>query len=93
DIDPAKVVRKARLQPGRMFLVDTSQGRIVDDHEIKTQLAAEHPYQQWLDEGVTRLADLPDRPHVHMSHDRVLIRQQIFGYTTEELSLLISPMA
>ncbi|WP_067858018.1 glutamate synthase large subunit [Nocardia shimofusensis] len=93
DIDPSKVVRKARLQPGRMFLVDTSQGRIVDDNEIKTQLAAEHPYQQWLDEGVTRLADLPDRPHVHMSHDRVLIRQQIFGYTNEELSLLISPMA
>jgi len=93
DIDPSKVVRKARLQPGRMFLVDTSQGRIVDDNEIKTRLAAEHPYQQWLDEGVTRLADLPDRPHVHMSHDRVLIRQQIFGYTNEELSLLISPMA
>lgn len=93
DIDPSKVVRKARLQPGRMFLVDTSQGRIVDDNEIKTALAAEQPYQQWLDEGVTRLADLPDRPHVHMSHDRVLIRQQIFGYTNEELSLLISPMA
>ncbi|HLS78577.1 MAG TPA: glutamate synthase large subunit [Nocardia sp.] len=93
DIDPSKVVRKARLQPGRMFLVDTSQGRIVDDNEIKTQLASEHPYQQWLDEGVTRLADLPDRPHVHMSHDRVLIRQQIFGYTNEELNILLAPMA
>ncbi|WP_054811621.1 glutamate synthase large subunit [Nocardia arizonensis] len=93
DIDPAKVVRKVRLQPGRMFLVDTSQGRIVGDEELKSRLAAEHPYQEWLDAGVTKLADLPDRPHVHMSHDRVLIRQQIFGYTTEELNLLLSPMA
>ncbi|WP_024801345.1 glutamate synthase large subunit [Nocardia sp. BMG51109] len=93
DIDPAKVVKKTRLQPGRMFLVDTSQGRIIDDDEIKTQLATENPYQEWLDEGPTKLSDLPDRPHVHMSHDRVLIRQQIFGYTTEELSLLVSPMA
>ncbi|MGQ4618286.1 glutamate synthase large subunit [Nocardia sp. R7R-8] len=93
DIDPSKVVRKARLQPGRMFLVDTAEGRIVGDEEVKSRLAAEHPYQEWLDAGVARLADLPDRPHVHMSHDRVLIRQQIFGYTTEELNLLISPMA
>ncbi|MGV9674441.1 glutamate synthase large subunit [Nocardia sp. NPDC003482] len=93
DIDPAKVVKKARLQPGRMFLVDTSQGRIVGDDEIKTQLATEFPYQEWLDNGPTKLGDLPDRPHVHMAHDRVKIRQQIFGYTTEELSLLISPMA
>ncbi|RJO77046.1 glutamate synthase large subunit [Nocardia panacis] len=93
DIDPSKVVRKARLQPGRMFLVDTAQGRIVTDDEIKSQLAAEQPYQEWLDGGVTKLADLPDRPHVHMSHDRVLIRQQIFGYTNEELNLLIAPMA
>ncbi|MET8796251.1 glutamate synthase large subunit [Nocardia sp. NPDC004568] len=93
DIDQSKVVRKIRLQPGRMFLVDTAQGRIVGDDEIKAQLAAEHPYREWLDEGIKHLSDLPDRPHVHMSHDRVLIRQQIFGYTTEELNLLISPMA
>ncbi|WP_280464014.1 glutamate synthase large subunit [Nocardia carnea] len=93
DIDQSKVVRKIRLQPGRMFLVDTAQGRIVDDEEIKAQLAAEHPYREWLDAGIKHLSDLPDRPHVHMSHDRVLIRQQIFGYTTEELNLLISPMA
>ncbi|MGV9663087.1 glutamate synthase large subunit [Nocardia niigatensis] len=93
DIDPAKVVYKKRLQPGHMFLVDTSQGRIISDDEVKSSLAAEFPYQQWLDEGPTKLSDLPDRPHVHMSHDRVLIRQQIFGYTTEELNLLVSPMA
>jgi glutamate synthase (NADPH/NADH) large chain len=93
DIDPAKVVQKLRLQPGRMFLVDTAQGRIVGNDEIKAQLAAAQPYQQWLDNGVIRLADLPDRPHVHMSHDRVLIRQQIFGYTNEELNILLAPMA
>ncbi|WP_336084656.1 glutamate synthase large subunit [Nocardia sp. SSK8] len=93
DIDPATVVQKIRLQPGKMFLVDTEQGRILTDAEIKGELAAAQPYQQWLDEGVSRLADLPDRPHVHMSHDRVLIRQQIFGYTTEDLNLLITPMA
>lgn len=93
DIDPARVVKKARLQPGRMFLVDTSQGRIIGDDEIKSELAASEPYQQWLDDGVIKLADLPDRPHVHMPHDRVRIRQQIFGYTTEDLNLLISPMA
>ncbi|WP_328389734.1 glutamate synthase large subunit [Nocardia sp. NBC_00416] len=93
DIDPSKVIRKIRLQPGRMFLVDTAQGRIVGDEEIKSRLAAEHPYREWLDEGIKHLSDLPDRPHIHMSHDRVLIRQQIFGYSLEELNLLISPMA
>lgn len=93
DIDPAKVVKKARLQPGRMFLVDTSQGRIIGDDEVKNELANEHPYQEWLDQGPVKLSDLPDRPHEHMSHDRVLIRQQIFGYTTEELNILLAPMA
>ncbi|MEU0542405.1 glutamate synthase large subunit [Nocardia sp. NPDC005978] len=93
DIDPATVVQKTRLKPGRMFLVDTAQGRIISDDEVKSQLASEHPYQEWLDNGHTKLSDLPDRPHVHMSHDRVLIRQQIFGYTTEELNILMSPMA
>lgn len=93
DIDPAKVIYKKRLQPGHMFLVDTSQGRIISDDEVIAQLASEHPYQEWLDNGPTKLSDLPDRPHEHMSHDRVLIRQQIFGYSIEELNLLMSPMA
>ncbi len=93
DIEPSKVVEKRRLQPGRMFLVDTAQGRIVENDEIKDGLAAEQPYQEWLDGGLQYLKDLPDRPHVHMTHDRVLIRQQIFGYTTEELNILLSPMA
>ncbi|MFZ2509821.1 MAG: glutamate synthase central domain-containing protein, partial [Gordonia sp. (in: high G+C Gram-positive bacteria)] len=93
DIDPADVVARLRLQPGKMFLVDTAQGRIVADEEIKDSLAAEHPYQQWLDENQLKLADLPARPHVHMNHDRVTHRQQLFGYTNEDLRLLIAPMA
>ncbi|WP_216892093.1 glutamate synthase large subunit [Nocardia alni] len=93
DIEPSKIVRKTRLQPGRMFLVDTSKGRIIGDEEIKTQLAGEHPYQEWLDDGPTKLSDLPDRAHEHMVHDRVKIRQQIFGYSIEDLNLLLSPMA
>ena len=54
DIDPAKIVRKGRLQPGRMFLIDTAQGRIVEDDEIKRTLAAQHPYAQWLEDGARR---------------------------------------
>src|SRR5690606_13025155 len=83
DVDPAKVVRKGRLQPGRMFLVDTAQGRIVDDEEIKAQLAAEHPYEQWLEEGLVELGDLLAREHVTYPHVSVLRRQQVFGYTHE----------
>ena len=93
DIDPARVVSKGRLRPGRMFLVDTAQGRIVDDDEIKSALAAERPYQQWLDDGLVELADLPDREHVVFSHSSVLRRQQVFGYTHEELKIIVAPMA
>ena len=93
DIDPAKVVRKGRLQPGRMFLIDTAQGRIVEDDEVKRSLAQEHPYQTWLDEGLVELDELPDREHVVFSRQSVLRRQQMFGYTHEELKVIISPMA
>ena len=93
DVDHADVVQKLRLQPGRMFLVDTKAGRIVDDEEIKDELAAEHPYQQWLDEGLLTLDDLKSRPHEHMPHHRVNLRQLVFGYTNEELNLLVAPMA
>ena len=93
DIDPAKVVSKGRLQPGRMFLIDTAEGRIVDDEEIKTTLAAEHPYGEWLDDGMVELTDLPEREHVVFSHDSVLRRQQMFGYTHEELKIIVAPMA
>ncbi len=93
DLDPATVVQRTRLQPGRMFLVDTAQGRIVSDDEIKAQLAAEHPYQEWLDNGLFPIDELPQGDYVKMPHHRVVARQQIFGYTYEELNLLVAPMA
>ncbi|MFE1768369.1 glutamate synthase large subunit [Streptomyces angustmyceticus] len=93
DIDPAKVVRKGRLQPGRMFLVDTAEGRIIEDDEIKAQLAAEQPYQEWLDSGLIELADLPEREHIVHTHASVTRRQQTFGYTEEELRVILAPMA
>jgi glutamate synthase (NADPH/NADH) large chain len=93
DVDPAKVVSKGRLQPGKMFLIDTREGRIVDDEEIKKQLAAEHPYAEWLERGMVELVDLPPREHTIFSHDSVLRRQQMFGYTHEELKIIVAPMA
>ncbi|GAA4743180.1 glutamate synthase large subunit [Gordonia alkaliphila] len=93
DIDPSEVVSRQRLQPGKMFLVDTAQGRIVGDEELKDGLAGEHPYQQWLDENQIHMADLPERPKVFMNHDRVAHRQQLFGYTNEDLRMLVAPMA
>ncbi|WP_078321780.1 glutamate synthase large subunit [Mycobacteroides chelonae] len=93
DLDPSTVVQRTRLQPGRMFLVDTTQGRIVSDEEVKAELAAAEPYQKWIDEGLVRLEQLPDRPHQHMPHNRIVLRQQVFGYTYEEINLLVAPMA
>ena len=87
------VIRKGRLQPGRMFLIDTEQGRIVEDEEIKSALADAHPYGEWLAQGVMHLEDFPERPHVTESHMDTVRAQQIFGYTTEELKVLIAPMA
>ncbi|WP_411114146.1 glutamate synthase large subunit [Streptomyces sp. 029-5] len=93
DIDPAKVVRKGRLQPGRMFLVDTAEHRIIEDDEIKASLAAEQPYQEWLESGEIELSDLPEREHIVHTHASVTRRQQTFGYTEEELRVLLAPMA
>ncbi len=93
DLDPAQVVAKGRLQPGRMFLVDTAAGRIVDDTEIKSGLAGEAPYDEWLTGGLMRLEDLPPREHIVYTHDSVARRQQTFGYTQEELKILLAPMA
>lgn len=93
EVDPAKVVRRGRLQPGRMFLVDTEAGRIIEDDEIKAQVASEAPYQQWLNEGLVHLEELPDREHVVHTHTSVQRRQQAFGYTEEELRILLKPMA
>ncbi|MCX4720276.1 glutamate synthase large subunit [Streptomyces virginiae] len=93
DIDPAKVVRKGRLQPGRMFLVDTAQKRIIEDDEIKNELAAAAPYAEWLETGEIELSDLPEREHIVHTHASVTRRQQTFGYTEEELRVILAPMA
>ena len=93
DIDPATVVRKGRLQPGKMFLVDTDDHRIIEDEEIKAELAEEHPYGEWLHAGLIHLDDVPDREHIVHTHASVTRRQQVFGYTEEELRILLTPMA
>ena len=93
DIAPSKILKKGRLQPGRMLLVDTAQGRIIEDSEIKESLAAEFPYAEWLANGQVELAKLADREHIVFSHDSVLRRQQMFGYTHEELKLILAPTA
>src|SRR5207244_5611470 len=81
------------LQPGKLFLVDTSLCRIVDDEEIKAALAAEHPYQQWCEQQLVHLSDLPDREHTVSTHQSVVRRQMTFGYTHEDLRLIVAPMA
>jgi len=93
DLEPSRVVRKGRLQPGKMFLVDTAHGRIVSDDEVKSSLAAEKPYADWLHAGLINLRALPEREHIVHTAASVARRQQTFGYTQEELRILISPMA
>ncbi|GAC1477768.1 MAG: glutamate synthase large subunit [Acidimicrobiales bacterium] len=93
DIPPEKVVAKGRLQPGRMFLVDTSQGRIIDDTELKASLAAEHPYGSWVGAGLVDLEDLPPRDMLTPQHGSVVTHQRVFGWTTEDLDVLVAPMA
>ena len=93
EADPARIVRKGRLQPGHMFLVDTRQGRIVEDGEIKAELAAAAPYSDWLHAGLIHLDALPEREHIVHTPQSVARRQQTFGYTEEELRLILTPMA
>ena len=107
DIDPATVVRKGRLQPGRVFLADTATGRIVEDEEVKAALAAEHPYEDWLHAGLVYLDDLPDMliclrfsgAITPKTADKaadgpdLAARQRTHGYTEEELRVILAPMA
>jgi glutamate synthase (ferredoxin) len=94
DVPPDRVLLKGRLQPGRMFLVDTEQGRIVADDEIKHSVASEQPYRQWLNKHMLELAAVPDAVHSsEPSHQTVLQRQQAFGYTFEDLRIVMAPMA
>jgi glutamate synthase domain-containing protein 2/glutamate synthase domain-containing protein 1/glutamate synthase domain-containing protein 3 len=94
DIPPENVLRKGRLQPGRMFLVDTEHGRIIEDEEIKRQVMGEQPYRAWLQQHLVTLADLPPAPELPVpDHDSLLQRQMAFGYTFEDQRLLMLPMA
>ncbi len=93
DVPADEIIEKGRLRPGRMFLVDTAKGRIIGDEEIKAELAGAHPYQEWLDEHLIELEDLPDHEHTRVPHASVMQRQRTFGYTHEELRILLQPMA
>jgi glutamate synthase (NADPH/NADH) large chain len=93
DFPADSIVRKGRLQPGKMFLVDINAGRIIEDDEIKDQLADGAPYGKWVEDGLVKLSDLPSREHIIYPHSSVLRRQRAFGYTEEELRLIITPMA
>ena len=94
DIPPEDVLYKGRLRPGRMMLVDPEQGRILDDEEIKADLATRQPYGQWLEEHLVRLEDLPEASDVpSVEFKTILERQQAFGYTMEELRMIMQPMA
>ncbi|AZS43857.1 Glutamate synthase [NADPH] large chain [Microbacterium oleivorans] len=92
DFEPERIKRRGRLRPGRMFVVDTAQGRIVEDDEIKQDLASVHPWQEWLDAGRVRLKDLPEREHIVHPIASITRRQRTFGYTEEEVRILLTPM-
>src|SRR5262245_47011486 len=94
DIPPERILEKGRLQPGRRFLVDTSQGRIIGDDEIKQTIATAAPYGEWLKQHLISLSDLPKPATViEPDHETVQRRQEVFGYTTEDLRVLVAPMA
>ncbi len=93
DIPSSRIVEKGRLEPGRMFLIDTTRGRIVRDPEIKAELSSARPYRRWLDEHAVDLADLPPGADRRTCQTTPLQRTQLFGYTHEELRLLLVPMA
>ena len=93
EFPPEQIVRKGRLQPGRMFLIDTEQGRIVEDEEIKSAVVHQRPYRQWLDQHLVTLKNLPPAATLPVvDHETLLQRQIAFGYTFEDQRLLIDPM-
>ncbi len=94
EVDPANVEAKGRLQPGRMFLVDLEEGRIISDEEIKSRISRRRPYRQWLDENLVHLDDLPEAAPAPALEGNALVQaQRRFGYTREDLRLLLAPMA
>ena len=93
DIPQSSVAEKGRLQPGRMFLIDTAEGRIVRDDEIKDRLASARPYRRWLDQNLVHIDDLPRRIPAQREEGSLIQRQQVFGHTHEQHRLLLAPMA
>ncbi|MGO1950107.1 MAG: glutamate synthase central domain-containing protein, partial [Mycobacteriaceae bacterium] len=87
-----EIVQRRRVEPGRMFLVDTAAGRIIPDDEVKGSLA-DKPYRQWIDDNIVRFADLPQAHYEPMSPERVVLRQRVFGITEEDVDVLIQPIA
>ena len=93
DVGDRKIVRKGRVSPGTMFLVDTAQGRIVEDAEIKAQIASAAPWEEWADSNIVDITDLPEREHMIHPRSSITLRQKTFGYTQEELKMIVGPMA
>ncbi|MFC5701742.1 glutamate synthase large subunit [Cohnella faecalis] len=94
ELPPEDIVLKDRLRPGRMLLVDTKQGRIISDEELKKSIVSEHPYREWLDDHLVDLEDLPDALELpEPDHETVQQRQQAFGYSFEDVRKILEPMA
>ena len=95
DVDQSKVISKGRLQPGKMFVVDMEQGRIIPDEELKADICSRQPYQEWLDEHKIKISELPEsiRPYTHYDEKSLLKRQLASGYTSEDLRMILAPMA
>ena len=94
-VDPSIIIEKGRLQPGKMFVVDMEQGRIISDEELKNKICSEKPYEEWLNKYKIRIEDLPE-PRVkftHLEHDAIFKYQNAFGYATEDLENMLKPMA
>ncbi|MDP3504554.1 MAG: glutamate synthase large subunit [Myxococcales bacterium] len=94
DVPPAQVKRKGRLQPGKMFIVDTDEGRIVEDDEVKKEIAGRWPYRKWLDRNVFTWADVPEAPApTALAGEELAREQRAFGWTDEDLRIVVGPMA
>ncbi len=92
DVDPSTVVRKGRLRPGSMLLADTVEGRLIEDHELKQQLAHQEPWGDWVRDNRIELEKLPEREHIVHTPASITRRQRTFGYTEEEVRVLLAPM-
>lgn len=93
DIEPSKIVKNGRLEPGRMFLINLEEGRIVEDAEVKNIISNAHPYKQWVKENMVKLSDLPapSEPE-QFENEELTDQQQLFGYTLEDLRIVMKPM-